>query len=85
MNTPEIAQKSPYILELQPGKYWWCACGKSSKQPFCDGSHKGSAFRPVVLEIEEPAKVALCGCKHSAHAPKCDGTHRNLKVVHDGN
>ena len=75
---PEIPQKSPYVLEMQPGKYWWCACGKSQKQPFCDGSHKGSDFKPVQLEITETSRVAWCGCKHSANPPRCDGSHRNL-------
>lgn len=78
MSNPEIAQKSPYIIEMQPGKYWWCACGKSQKQPFCDGSHKGSDFRPVMVELTEPGRVAWCGCKHSGKAPRCDGSHRSL-------
>ena len=78
MSEPHIAQKSPYVLELAPGSYWWCACGRSKTQPFCDGSHKGSAFSPVKLEIAAATKVDLCGCKHSGHKPYCDGTHRGL-------
>jgi CDGSH-type Zn-finger protein len=75
---PRVAQKGPYVLELKAGTYWWCACGRSTHQPFCDGSHKGSGFEPVKVELAEPAKVALCGCKHSGARPFCDGTHRKL-------
>ena len=78
MSDPVIAQKEPFGLELEPGKYWWCACGRSSHQPFCDGSHKGTEFTPVELTIEEKKKVWLCGCKHSKNRPLCDGTHNKL-------
>lgn len=78
MAEPNIPQKAPYILEVEPGNYWWCSCGKSSKQPFCDGSHKGSDFRPIKVEISESKKVAFCGCKYSNSKPFCDGSHRNL-------
>lgn len=78
MAEPNIPQKAPYILEVEPGNYWWCSCGKSSKQPFCDGSHKGSDFRPIKVEISESKKVAFCGCKYSNNKPFCDGSHRNL-------
>ena len=78
MSDPEIAQKSPYMLDLAAGTYWWCACGKSKSQPFCDGSHKGSEFTPVKLEVVEKTKLYLCGCKHSANKPYCDGTHKKL-------
>jgi len=76
MDTPESPQKSPYVLDLAPGIYWWCACGRSKNQPFCDGSHKVTAFAPVKFELTEQTRVALCGCKHSANKPFCDGTHR---------
>ncbi len=75
---PFVAQKAPYVLELEPGRYAWCSCGRSEKQPFCDGSHKGTSFRPVVFELEERKRVALCGCKHTAKPPYCDGTHKQL-------
>jgi CDGSH-type Zn-finger protein len=79
MNKPEIPQKSPYGVEVEKGKtYYWCACGRSSKQPFCDGSHKGSEFSPLAYTAEKSAKVFLCGCKHSSAKPFCDGSHKNL-------
>ena len=75
MSTPEIPQKQPYGLELEPGTYWWCSCGRSKHQPFCDGSHKGTQFTPVEFRIAEKKMVWLCGCKHTGDAPFCDGTH----------
>ncbi|GIV22571.1 MAG: CDGSH iron-sulfur domain-containing protein [Bacteroidia bacterium] len=75
---PVIAQKAPFGKELQPGTYWWCACGRSQNQPFCDGSHKGTGFAPVKFVLEESKKVWLCGCKHAHTPPFCDGTHKNL-------
>ena len=75
MATPECPQKAPYAVELEPGTYWWCACGRSKTQPFCDGSHKGTDFGPVKLEMSEAGKVWLCGCKRSADQPMCDGSH----------
>ena len=79
MAEPECPQKAPYSVELEPGTYFWCACGKSQNQPFCDGSHKGSEFSPVKLEVEEPKKAWLCGCKRSSDKPFCDGTHNKLE------
>jgi len=78
MENPVIAQKSPYVLEMQPGSYYYCTCGKSANQPFCNGSHRGSEFVPKKVEITDIKKVAWCGCKHSANAPFCDGTHAKL-------
>lgn len=78
MADPKVAQKSPFVMEMKPGKYYWCACGESKNQPFCDGSHKGSEFSPMMTEITEEKKVAWCGCKNSNNKPFCDGTHRNL-------
>ncbi len=78
MSKPEIPQKKPYVVELEPGTYWWCACGRSSKQPFCDGSHQGTDFSPRKLEIKQKEKLWLCGCKHSANGAYCDGTHKTL-------
>ncbi|HEV2437240.1 MAG TPA: CDGSH iron-sulfur domain-containing protein [Verrucomicrobiae bacterium] len=78
MPEPVIAQKSPYVQKMEPGEYWWCACGRSKSQPFCDGSHKGTGLAPKRVEITEVKTVAWCGCKHSANAPFCDGTHSRL-------
>lgn len=78
MDQPKIARKSPYILDLAPGTYWWCACGRSSNQPFCDGSHKTTSITPVKFEVAQARQVALCGCKRTKTPPFCDGTHRQL-------
>ena len=78
MSEPVIANRFPYVSELEAGEYWWCSCGKSKNQPFCDGSHKGSEFNPVKFSLTEKTKVFLCGCKHTATPPFCDGTHKNL-------
>jgi CDGSH-type Zn-finger protein len=74
-----IAQKSPYAVAVEAGKsYYWCSCGKSATQPFCDGSHKGSGFTPVKFEATESKTVYFCGCKHSANPVLCDGSHHKL-------
>jgi CDGSH-type Zn-finger protein len=79
MTNPVIAQKAPYAIEVEEGKtYYWCACGKSSKQPLCDGSHQGSGFTPVAYKAVKASTVYLCGCKMSGHKPHCDGTHKGL-------
>lgn len=74
----EVPQKMPYVMEVKAGTYFWCSCGQSSKQPYCDGSHKGSEFTPVKEVVEADKKVAWCGCKHSGNAPFCDGAHSKL-------
>lgn len=79
MSEPVIAQHMPYALDLEPGDYWWCACGRSQKQPFCDGTHKGSGFSPIKFTVPPGSRrLWLCGCKHSATKPMCDGTHNKL-------
>jgi CDGSH iron-sulfur domain-containing protein 3 len=78
MSEPVIVDKKPTVLELEPGSYFWCACGKSQKQPYCDGSHKGTGFTPVKLEVTEKKKYALCQCKHTQNPPLCDGSHSKL-------
>jgi CDGSH-type Zn-finger protein len=79
MSEPHIAQKSPYAVSVEAGKsYWWCACGKSASQPFCDGAHKGTDFTPVEYRAEQSGTVYFCGCKHSANGVLCDGSHQRL-------
>lgn len=78
MDQPIIADRKPAILDLNPGTYYWCQCGKSQKQPFCDGSHKGTTFTPLEFKVAEKKRVALCQCKHTKHSPFCDGTHAKL-------
>ena len=76
---PKIAQKAPFPVELESGyEYYWCACGGSKNQPFCDGSHVGTGFTPVAFTSEKTGKAFLCGCKHSNKKPFCDGTHHKL-------
>jgi len=79
MTTPNIAQKAPYAHAVEAGKtYYWCACGHSANQPFCDGSHKAVGMTPISFVAEKSATAYLCGCKQSKNAPYCDGTHRSL-------
>ncbi len=78
MSEAIIAAKEPVVLELEPGTYYWCACGRSKNQPFCDGSHEGTGFEPVVFDIVEKKSVALCQCKYPKTPPFCDGTHDSL-------
>ncbi len=79
MTDPVIAAKAPMPIEVEAGKsYYWCSCGKSAKQPFCDGSHAGSTFTPMKWDAPESKTVYFCACKHSSKSPLCDGTHKNL-------
>lgn len=79
MIKPVLTHNGPYVMDMQPGKYAWCACGLSLKQPFCDSSHKhGTDCHPIVEEIKERRLVAWCGCKQSGNKPHCDGTHTKL-------
>jgi CDGSH-type Zn-finger protein len=74
-----IAAKAPIGIDVEAGKsYWWCSCGKSANQPFCDGSHKGSEFSPVKFEATESRKVWFCACKQTAQQPLCDGSHKKI-------
>jgi len=75
-----VARKGPFGVVVEKGKtYWWCACGLSKSQPFCDGSHKETDFEPVKYIAEDDEMVAFCGCKRSRHIPHCDDTHISIK------
>lgn len=75
---PVVAGKQPAVVTLKPGTFWWCRCGLSQKQPFCDGKHKSTDLLPMKLEISEIKEVALCLCKQTEDAPFCDGSHESL-------
>lgn len=76
MTNPVRASNTPYPVEVEAGKsYWWCACGKSKKQPFCDGSHTGTPFTPLKFDAKESKTVYFCGCKATQKPPLCDGSH----------
>ncbi len=76
---PKIAQKAPYAVALEAGKtVYWCTCGNSKAQPFCDGSHKGTGLAPLAVTPEADGTAYLCGCKHTMTPPFCDGSHRSL-------
>jgi len=79
MDEPVVAQKSPLPADVEAGKaYFWCTCGQSKKQPFCDGAHKTTAFSPLKFEPAESDRVFFCCCKKTGNPPFCDGTHKNL-------
>src|ERR1700728_2293564 len=79
MDERVVGGRAPLPVEVEAGKtYYWCACGRSAKQPFCDGSHKATAMTPIAFTAEKSEKLWLCGCKQSGGAPRCDGTHKSL-------
>ena len=79
MSFPVIADNKPRQIKLSQGEeYYFCACGRSKKQPFCDGSHAGTTFKPVSFKAEQDGEAYLCACKHTGNAPFCDGTHKQF-------
>jgi len=79
MEEPLVSQKHPIAAELKKGEtYYWCSCGRSAHQPFCDGSHKGTSFTPLEFTAEKDGTAYLCACKHTKNPPYCDGTHNKL-------
>lgn len=79
MTDPEIGGRAPIAVDVEAGQvYWWCACGLSRTQPFCDGSHKTTGFTPIEYKAEKTGKVFFCTCKRSNKKPLCDGSHKKL-------
>ncbi len=79
---PEIGGRQPIAVGVEAGKsYWWCACGRSKQQPFCDGSHKGTGFTPVEWKAEAAAEAWFCACKRTGRRPMCDGSHKKLAAA----
>jgi len=77
MTSPDRASDTPFAVEVEAGEtYFWCACGKSQTQPFCDGSHKGTGFSPIKYQATTAGKKYFCGCKATASQPFCDGSHK---------
>jgi CDGSH-type Zn-finger protein len=75
---PVVVQKSSLKMVMEPGMYWWCACGRSKNQPFCDGSHKDTSFTPKKVVIDKTQLVSWCMCRHSEKEHICDNKHREL-------
>jgi CDGSH-type Zn-finger protein len=81
MEEPVIAARKPASLELEPGTYYWCRCGLSKKQPFCNGSHYSTKFQPMEFHVLEKKRFSLCQCKRTKIPPHCDGTHNTLPPI----
>jgi CDGSH iron-sulfur domain-containing protein 3 len=76
---PAIGGRAPITIEVEAGKsYWWCACGLSKRQPFCDGSHKVTSLTPIEFKPATSEKVWFCACKRATKKPMCDGSHKRL-------
>ncbi|MCJ8168468.1 CDGSH iron-sulfur domain-containing protein [Atopomonas sediminilitoris] len=79
MTAPVIAQKAPFAVAVEAGQdYFWCRCGRSGQQPFCDGAHQGTGLTPLKYHAEQAQTLYFCGCKHTGKPPLCDGSHSRL-------
>jgi CDGSH-type Zn-finger protein len=78
MTDPVVYSLNPAEIELEPGEYWWCSCGRSMNQPFCDGSHDGTGLEPMSFVVKEKTTVWLCNCKQTKDKPFCDGSHNEI-------
>ena len=79
MSEAIVASKTPFAVDVEEGKdYYWCTCGRSEKQPFCDGAHKGTGLTPMAYKAEETKTVYFCGCKATGNRPLCDGSHQDV-------
>lgn len=79
MSERVVAAKGPIPVEVEAGKtYWWCVCGRSSRQPFCDGSHQATDLAPLAWTAPETRRVFFCACKQTGGEPLCDGSHNRL-------
>lgn len=78
MNEQINDSKAPYVMELEAGTYWWCTCGQSTNQPFCNGAHRKLGFIPTEFSLSEKKTVAICKCRLTKTKPFCDGSHKSL-------
>lgn len=72
------AQNAPFTIKVKPGRYLWCSCGESKKQPFCDGNHEATGMFPLTVHFKEEQTIHFCGCKSTENPPFCDGTHQKF-------
>jgi CDGSH-type Zn-finger protein len=80
MKKPVVAAKQPISVDLTAGReYWWCACGRSESQPFCDGSHQGTGIEPLGFKVEKSGEHWICRCKQTKTPPFCDGSHKQFE------